>query len=119
MSIENESSTTEQVPDEDVAQPQSVERRASRLPLILTVVSLLVWFGFQTVQLVLERSHLISLRANMEPAMQESQKMRSQLESLINKTAELAAKGNASAKTAIDELEKRGIPIKGAAQPSK
>ena len=87
--------------------------------MILTIVSLLVWFGFQTVQLVLERSNLSLLKGNLEAAMQESQKVRAQLETLITKTAELANQGNASAKTVVEELEKRGIPIKAATQPSK
>lgn len=117
--MENESQTTGKIRDNDVAKPDPAERRASSLPLILTVVSLLVWFGFQTVQLVLERSNLSLLKGNLEAAMQESQKVRAQLETLITKTAELANQGNASAKTVVEELEKRGIPIKAATQPSK
>ncbi|MBI2989072.1 MAG: hypothetical protein HYY45_20100 [Deltaproteobacteria bacterium] len=117
--MENESQTTEEVRDNDVANPEPAERRASSLPLILTVVSLLVWFGFQTVQLVLERGNLILLKGNLEAPMQESQKVRAQLETLITKTADLASQGNVSAKTVVEELEKRGIPIKAAAPPSK
>lgn len=117
--MENESPIIEEIRDRDVAQPEPAERRASSLPLILTIVSLLLWFGFQTVQLVLERSNLSLLKRNLEAPMQESQKVRTQLETLITKTAELANRGNASAKTVIEELEKRGIPIKAAAQPSK
>jgi hypothetical protein len=46
--------------------------------------------------------------------------MQSQLQSLVSKTAELAQQGNPAAKAAVEELEKRGIPIKGAAhQPAK
>ncbi len=117
--MENESQTTEKVRDNDVAKPGPGGRRASSLPLILTVVSLLVWFGFQAVQLVLERSDLSQLKGNLEPAMQEAQKARAQMETLITKTAELANQGNASAKTVVEELERKGIPIKAAAQPSK
>lgn len=113
--MENESQTTEEIRDNDAARPEP----ASRLPLILTIVSLLVWFGFQTVQLVIERSNLSLLKGNLEEAMQESQKVRTQLETLISKTAELANRGNASAKTVVEELEKRGIPIKATAQPSR
>ena len=52
--------------------------------------------------------------------MQESQKMQSQLQSLVSKTVELAQQGNPAAKAAVEELEKRGMPIKGApAQPAK
>ena len=52
--------------------------------------------------------------------MQESQKMQTQLQALITKTVELANQGNPAAKAAVEELEKRGIPLKGVApQPTK
>ena len=99
---------------------EPIEKRASSLPLILTMIALVVWFAFQTFQLFLERSNLGALKGNFESAMQESQKMQSQLQSLVSKTVELAQQGNPGAKAAVDELEKRGIPIKGAAaQPAK
>lgn len=117
--MENESRTIEEVRDSDAVKAEPVERRTSRLPLILTIVSLLVWFGFQTVQLVVERGNLSLVKGNLEAPMQESQKVRAQLEALINKTAELAKQGNANAKTVIEELEKRGIPIQAIRQSSK
>jgi ABC-type transporter Mla subunit MlaD len=117
--MESESQTIEEIRHNDAARPEPVERRASTLPLTLTIVSLLVWFGFQTAQLVLERGNLSLLKGNLEAAMQEAQKFRAQLETLMTKTAELANQGNASAKTVVEELEKRGIPIKSAALPSK
>ena len=97
-----------------------MERRGSSWPLLLTMVSVLIWFAFQTLQLVVERSNLTAVKANFESAMQESQKMQSQLQALVSKTIELANQGNPAAKAAVLELEKRGIPIKGAApQPAK
>ncbi len=81
------------------------------------MVSVLIWFAFQTLQLVVERNNLTAVKANFDSAMQESQKMQSQLQSLVSKTAELAQQGNPAAKAAVEELEKRGIPIKGAAAP--
>ena len=97
-----------------------MDRRGSSWPLLLMMVSVLIWFTFQTLQLVVERSNLTAVKANFESAMQESQKMQSQLQSLVSKTLELANQGNPAAKAAVLELEKRGIPIKGAApQPAK
>ncbi len=81
------------------------------------MVSVLIWFAFQTLQLVVERNNLTAVKANFDSAMQESQKMQSQLQSLVSKTAELAQQGSPAAKAAVEELEKRGIPIKGAAAP--
>ncbi|MBI2211447.1 MAG: hypothetical protein HYV05_14150 [Deltaproteobacteria bacterium] len=115
----DESRTVEEVADNDAAKAEPAERRPSRLPLILTIASLLVWFGFQTVQLVVERGNLSLVKGNLEAPMQESQKVRAQLEAVINKTAELAKQGNANAKMVIEELEKRGIPIRAIGQAAK
>ena len=117
--MENESGTLEEIDDDDAAKAEPAERRPSRLPLILTIASLLVWFGFQTVQLVVERGNLSLVKENLEAPVQESQKVRAQLEAVINKTAELAKQGNTNAKSVIEALEKRGIPIQAIGQASK
>jgi hypothetical protein len=118
--VENELPTIEELQDQAVSAVEPVEKRGSTLPLLLTMVSVLIWFAFQTLQLVVERNNLTALKANFDSAMQESQKMQSQLQSLVSKTAELAQQDNPAAKAAVEELEKRGIPIKGAApQPAK
>ena len=112
--------TLEELQDASVAAAEPVESRGSALPVILTIASVLIWFAFQTVQLVLERNNLSAMRTNLESAMQESQKMQTQLQALITKTVELANQGNPAAKAAVEELEKRGIPLKGVApQPAK
>ena len=81
------------------------------LPVALGLIGLCIWAGFQTVQLVRERSVLHGLRTNLEAPVQESVKVRAQLDSIAKKTAELAAQGNAGAKTIVEELRKRGITI--------
>jgi hypothetical protein len=117
--VKNESPTIEETHD-PVVVVEPLERRGSSLPLVLTMVSILIWFAFQTLQLVVERNNLTALKTNFESAMQESQKMQGQLQSLVSKTIELANQGNPAAKAAVLELEKRGIPIKGVApQPAK
>jgi hypothetical protein len=117
--MENEPQGVNEIQDNEVAEAQPAERRGSRLPLILTIVSLLVWFGFQTVELLVERNNLSSLKGNLEAASQEAEKVRGQLQALITKTTELANEGNASARMAVAELEKRGIPIAPGGAPSK
>jgi hypothetical protein len=117
--MENELPEIEEIQDQQ-STVEPIEKRASILPLILTMAALLIWFAFQAFQMFVERSNLSALKANFESAVQESQKMQSQLQSLVSKTAELAQQGNPAAKTAVEELEKKGIPIKGAtAQPAK
>jgi hypothetical protein len=120
--MENELPEIEEARDQEATAPEPAEKHGSSLPLVLMIVSLLIWFAFQTVQLVIERNNLGTLKTNLEAPMQESQKLQTQLQSLISKTAELANQGNGGAKAVVDELEKRGIPIRGApppAQPAK
>ena len=117
--MENEFESQEHQRADETARPAPAESPALRRPLALTLVALLVWFGFQTVDLALERGNLTSLKSSYDPAAQEAEKIRSQVETLITKTAELASKGNPNAKTAVEELQKRGIPIQSAAPPSK
>jgi cell division protein FtsB len=117
MESELENKETNEENDETRAGP--AERPALRLPLTLTLVSLLIWFGFQTVALTLERNQLSAVNSNFEAAAREAEKMRAQLEALITKTAELASKGNPNAKIVIEELQKRGIPLASATPPPK
>ena len=95
---------------EPIAAP--VERGAN-LPLTILLIALVLWSGFQTLQLATERANLGEARGHQEAAMQEAQKLRTQFESLISKTSELANKGHAGAKLVMEELQKRGM----AAQP--
>jgi hypothetical protein len=117
--MENEFETKEAHRENDVVVPEPAKTPALRAPVVITMVSLLIWFGFQTVALVLERNNLIAINSNFEAGMRQAEKMRAQLETLITKSAELASKGNASAKAAIEELEKRGIPLPSATPPPK
>src|ERR671910_512496 len=83
--------------------------RGANLPLTILLIALVLWFGFQTLQLASERANLNEARAHQEAAMQEAQKLRTQFESLINKLSDLANKGHAGAKLVMDELQKRGV----------
>jgi hypothetical protein len=115
--MESETVFEEQPPVEPVVMP--VERGA-KLPLMLTLIGLVLWFGFQTLHLAFERSNLNAVRSSQESAIDESQKLRAQFESLINKTTELANKGHAGAKMILDELQKRAMPAANPeSKPSK
>lgn len=83
--------------------------RGANLPLVILLIALLLWFGFQSLQLATERANLGEARGHQEAAMQEAQKLRTQFESLISKTSELANKGHAGAKLVMEELQKRGM----------
>ena len=81
------------------------------LPVALALLAFFLWTGFQTIEFVRERGVLKTLRAGQEPTLQEANKVRAQLDSIARKTAELAAQGNAGAKTIVEELRKNGVTI--------
>jgi hypothetical protein len=94
--------------DETVAEPEA-EQSNLNLPLIITLVALLIWFGFQTLQLARERSNMTFLKTNQETAIQESQKVQSQLQATLAKLSELANRGHAGAKMVVDQLQRQGL----------
>jgi len=85
------------------------------VPLLLIVLSLLAMAGFQTWQLVQQQSNLDQLRADQASAVEESQRVRSQLQSIAQGTADLALVGNKNAQFIVDELSKQGITVTGSA----
>ena len=114
--MENELPTLEEIEQQEAPPAGPFEKPGSTLPLMLTIVSVFVWFAFQTVQLVFERNNLSRLKSNLEAPAQEAQKVQSQFQTLITKTAELASQGNAGARAVLEE---RGIPVRGAPPPAK
>ncbi len=80
-------------------------------PLLILGVVLLAWFGFQAVQLRIERDAMRDLIANQEKQVQDSKKLRDSLEAIARGTAQLADGGNANARLILDELKKRGVTI--------
>ena len=88
------------------------ERYSVALPLLLAMFTLVLWFGFQSWQLVAERNNLKVLAANQATMYANAQKMRAQLDSIASGVAELAREGNANAAQAVQALAGKGITIK-------
>ena len=107
--MENEEQATPDLETSEENRP--VEKTDSKVAIIITLVALLLWFGFQSVQLWRERSNLSAVKASQETAIQESEKIRLQFQGLMTKTVELANQGHAGAKMVVDELQKRGIGV--------
>ena len=84
-------------------------------PLLLGLITLVLWFGFQTLQLVKERENLTALRTNQTAIYGNAQKMRTQLDAIAAETAKLAQAGNTNAALIVNALKQRGITI----DPSK
>jgi len=107
--VENEEQAT---PDVEVGEEsRAAEKTDSNVAIIITLVALLLWFGFQSVQLWRERGNLNGVKVNQESAIQESEKIRLQFQGLMTKTSELANQGHVGAKLIIEELQKRGIGV--------
>ena len=88
------------------------ERRSPWLAVTLVTVAMVAWFAFQTYQLVRERSALESVKAAQEPTIAQAQKLRAQLDTISQKTLELAQQGNPGAALIVEQLARRGVTIK-------
>jgi uncharacterized protein HemX len=86
----------------------------STLPLIITLVALLLFFGFQSLQLIMERSNLAMVKSNQDTALQEAQKVQEQFKNLVTKTNQLADQGHAGARMVLEGLQRQGF---GAPRP--
>lgn len=81
------------------------------IPVLLLALALVVWFGFQSTELLRERNNLANLRTNQDVVHQSAQKMRNQLDALAAGTQKLASAGNKNAQTVVNALQQRGITI--------
>ena len=101
--------------DNNSAEPTGGEPALSQsnLPLVITLVALLAYFGFQTFSLVGERDNLGQMKIRQENALQEAQKIQSQFRTLVTKTGELADKGHAGAKMVMEGLQRQGMEVLG------
>lgn len=96
-----------------------VNRPSLFLPLLFIVSTLVLWFGFQTYQLMKKRDNLKKLQTNQEAMFTNARKMRAQLDSIAAGTARLAQQGNANATQIVDALKAKGISINPNATPGK
>lgn len=81
----------------------------SNLPLIITLIALLLFFGYQSTALIIERGNLGLVKSNQEGALQEAQKIQAQFKLLVSKTGELADHGHAGAKMVMEGLQRQGV----------
>ncbi|HLG89934.1 MAG TPA: hypothetical protein VKZ79_22390 [Alphaproteobacteria bacterium] len=81
------------------------------IPLIIGLLAFVLFLAFQTSQILSARSVLALARANQNGPMEEASKARRQLDTIANRTAELAAKGNTNAQAIVADLARQGIQI--------
>jgi hypothetical protein len=81
------------------------------VPLLIGLVALLVWLGFQTWLLADERAALQAAHQSQQQTVDNAGKLRASLDALAADTQRLADTGNANAALLVAELKKRGITI--------
>lgn len=89
----------------------SASTRSAFWPLLIFGVATASWSGFQAYQLVQEHDALKKLHANQESLVQNSVKLRAQLDGIAADTQRLADAGNANAQMIVNELRRRGVTI--------
>jgi hypothetical protein len=81
------------------------------LALFLLTLAMMGWLGFQTFQLVRERTNLETIKANQETSIAQAQRVRSQVDSIARRTFELAQQGNSGAAAIVEQLARWGVTI--------
>ena len=109
--MDNENNTDTTASEEEFASAPVATQ--SNLPLIITLVALITYFGFQTVSLLAERSNLGLIKSSQENALQEAQKTQAQFRTIVTKTGELADKGHGGAKMVMEGLQRQGMGMAG------
>ena len=84
--------------------------------VLLLMLALLIWGGFQATQLFKERQNLKQAFEKQEQLVDNGKKMRTQLDAIAAGTKRLADQGNANAQMIVQQLAKNGININPNAQ---
>ena len=89
------------------------------IPVALLAVGFLAAIGFQTVQLMRDRSNLANVYAGQQNAVEQTLRLRNSVDAFAGETANLAQQGDNSAKQVVDTLRSQNITIRPpAAQPA-
>lgn len=103
MEIDQTETETGRAPESEAQAP-----RESNLPFAITLAALLIYFAFQTIQHIAQRSELSAVKSAQEAPLQAAQKVQEQFKTIITKTSELAKQGHAGAKMVLDGLQITG-----------
>ena len=96
---------------DNLSLPPETKATSLVFPVFIIGLALLVMVGLQTYLLVQERGAVKMQLEKQTPIVEQSKKMRLQLDSIAKKTAVLSKNGNLNARAIVDQLKKSGITI--------
>lgn len=88
-------------------------------PLLLVVLSGLIWMAFQMTAALNDRKALRDAYAQQQQTVDKSAQLRASLDALAADTHRLAEGGNPNARALVEELRRRGVTINPAGNPPK
>jgi hypothetical protein len=78
---------------------------------MLLTLTVLLSLGFNTFSLIRERGNLIAIQEKQQATIEQAERVRAQLDSIAQRTLQLAQQGNAGAAIIVEQLAKRGVTI--------
>ncbi len=97
-------------------QERGRRRHSQFLPILLVVLSLVLMVGFQFTQLLQGRASLKAKLETQEVPLQESKKVRQQLEVIARQTYQLAVNGNKNADKIVAQMKGVGLTFTAKSQ---
>jgi hypothetical protein len=88
------------------------------VPVALLSVAFLAAIGFQTVQLLRDRSNLANVFKGQENAVAQTIQLRNSVDAFAGDTAKLAQAGDPQAKQVVDTLRSQNISIRPPVAPA-
>ena len=98
-------------------QVRNGDRTSPFIPILILALAFVGWSGFQTTQLVQEKTALATLKISQDKQTEDSKKLRESLDKLAKGTLALSDRGNPNARLIVDELRRRGITISAESPP--
>ena len=84
----------------------------------LVVLAMLIWFGYQALNLQREYQQLRTIHAGQDGPLEQARRRQAQLESTARRVFALAQQGHAGATLIVQELARRGVNITPEPTPS-
>jgi len=82
------------------------------IPVALLAIGFLAAIGFQTAQLLRDRSNLANVYAGQQNAVEQTLRLRNSVDAFAGETATLAQQGDGPAKQVVETLRSQNITIR-------